>query len=182
MTTGGLLYVLNKFASALQTIANSENPFTNMAEGIKSLVSSVTGAIDEAALRLKSEALKSFAIAIAILVAAVAVLATMDPDRVAFAVGVIGSLTVALGFLGKMSAGIDPKSLTNSFAATALALALSVLIVASAVKKLGDLDTDQLVRGTAAVTAIMGAMTFMAGKLPKTLPNISLASQLDLVG
>lgn len=132
---------------------------------------------------LKADALLKIAKAIGILAASVAVLAMVNPDRLWNAVGALGAVSAILAVLtgvmtlltskmpGKSSIGDASRLAGMGVAITSMSVA--ALIIAVALKKLADLDTKDLLVGSAVFAVIMTAMAVITRWVskPHVLPN-----------
>ncbi|MCD8119762.1 MAG: phage tail tape measure protein, partial [Lachnospiraceae bacterium] len=93
--------------------------------------------------------------AIAILAAAMALIGTIDSDKIDSAfgsiTGLILDLTVAMIALNKLGGNVSGTT-------TMLALAASVLLLSSAMKSLSELDWEGVAKGLVSVTAMLGEL------------------------
>ena len=149
-------------AGIIKFVKNLSGPF----ESFKEIAESVVGVLDSVKDSLKAyqnqinaKILLTIAIAVGILAASLLVLSGIDGPKLA---GSLMALVVAFTLLlGAFSIfqGIDPlaKGAIKS-SAVMIILAVSVFILASAMKKLGELEWDQIARGLTGVIALMGAL------------------------
>lgn len=108
---------------------------------------------------------------------------TADPAAIAGALGVMAGLMVGLGalivVLGKFGNGGGLKQ-----AATIYAIGKTIGLMADAFKKLGNLSTDQIIKGIVGMAAIVGAffvLTKFAPKDPMTIGTM-FAALIAVVG
>ena len=133
-----------------------------------------------------SAELMSIALAVLALSAAVTVLANLDPDRLIQ--GMIG-VTVILGELVAVIEILDHTTTGGKLAgvgATLIGISVGLLVLTSAVKKLGDMDLEQLGKGLVAVGVLLAEMTLALKFMPKSgavsaIGAIELALSLVLV-
>ena len=149
-------------AGIIKFVKNLSGPF----ESFKEIAESVVGVLDSVKDSLKAyqnqinaKVLLTIAIAVGILAASLLVLSGIDGPKLA---GSLMALVVAFTLLlGAFSIfqGIDPlaKGAIKS-SAVMIILAVSVFILASAMKKLGELEWDQIARGLTGVIVLMGAL------------------------
>ena len=133
---------------------------------INKITGSITGAIDSfkelnkaKAQSIKMEAISDLIKSVVLLAGAVALLASMDPNRVMISAGVL--LILAGGLIGLSAAMnvINKKVKPKSIAATAtqmVAAAGSILILAAAIKLLSTIPVGQLIASLIAVGILMG--------------------------
>jgi len=110
---------------------------------------------------LKATTLLMIAAAIALLAASLMVLSKIDPERLNSSLGAITvlvtELVTAMWLLNKT---VNPASMGKiiGLGISLALLAIAVLILASAVKKLGDLGWEQLAKGLTGVAVILGIL------------------------
>lgn len=142
--------------------------FDNMSDGfgiasiidnIKSVLGSVKDALTAYQTDLKAKTLLKIAAAIAILAAAVLVIASIDPVKLAASLGAItvlfselmGTMAIFTKVAGKMKGAITASIMM-------IAMSTAVLILASALKKISNLNPEQLMTGIVGVAAMMGIL------------------------
>jgi len=164
LLASGMLVVSFKLANALEQL-------TSPLEGIGDLIADIGKGLKKwfkaSALKQTSEAVKNFAISIAILVASVYVLTKIKPGDLWGAIGAIAALSailVVLSFaisklnsMGDMS--LDKTGLkVNKMTSQIIPIAFSLLLVAIAVKQLAKLNVNDLVKGGLAIVALGGVL------------------------
>ena len=188
---GGGLITLYKMADAFQNI-------TNPLKALGDVFESVSGAVDKCgdklsktlsslSLSLKAKAVKDFAISLAILVGAIALLTIVNKDRLwdaVKAVGVLSAILVALTYAtSKLSDSLitfkkgDGINIKNAVPGI-LAIATSLLIVAGTIKLIGSMDPDEFKSGILRLVGVMAALgVFMAGLIlvSKKVPGVESA-------
>lgn len=134
------------------------------------LVAGFINILDSKAMMQYAEALKSLSIAILIIVVALVLLASIDPDRLSGAMVslgfIIGMLMVLMNVMKSMfivTKGLGIKSVLASFAMSQAAdamvmLAVAVLLLTFALKMLSDIDDDSMVRG---LIGLIGVITIL---------------------
>lgn len=165
LSFGGIAVAITTFLNRLK------EPFN----GIKDIVKSITGVLDgirgcfEAyQTQLKAGALFKIASAIAILTASIILLSTVDSNALSSAVKAITvlftELMVSMGIVSKMSGKTTGLVKTTT---SMIAIAIAVLIMSSALKKISQLNSDELadgLLGIAGVSAILVTVAKMLGK------------------
>lgn len=138
-----------------------------VSENVTGVLDSVRGSLETWQTNIKTDILLKIAIAVVALVAAITVLASIDPDRLTDALGALTVLFTEL--IGAMT--LFTKLNTNmeqlTGVATMIAMAVAIAILAGAMKSLSDLNVDQITNG---MVAIAGLATVMVA-VSKALSN-----------
>ena len=153
----GALVGLNKFIFGLT------DPFEGVGgvfENVTGILEDVRGCFQTYQETLKANALLKIAGAIAILAAAILVISTIDTDSLVKSLGALTvlfvELSVSLGVLSKINlAGIGG---TFSAVASMIGMSASILILASALKKLSSLDWSGIAKGLVGVGGLMAEL------------------------
>lgn len=119
--------------------------------------------------QLKANVLKTIAVSIAILAGSLFVLSMIDSEKLGASLGVV---TVLMGELFATLAAFDKimkgSQVSMSKISTGLmGLSVSVLILASALKKISGIDSDKLLGSLGVITALLVEMTGVAIVLSK---------------
>lgn len=154
---GGIMAAAMKIYKLVGTISDKfENLFGGDKEGGDSLIDKVKGTLDSLSdtlnnfqTSLKVGQLVTIAIAIGILAASCATLADIPAAKLATAVAAIGGLFVELGIASHLMKGANSKGI--------IALSIAVLLLASAVKKLSEVEN--MGKGLLGVGALLGELT-----------------------
>lgn len=176
--TGGFIYVLKRMGDSLKSFTRLlEGKFTT---GIP-LLDALRGVLLSYQTNLKADTLKKIAIAVGILAGSLFLLSTIPLDKMAIAfAGLTGLALLLMAFFGyfdkiqKISTTgktSDILASTKNFASASIALigiAASLLIMASALKSIAELNLDQLAVG---ITGLL-AITFMLEYLAKTISTL----------
>lgn len=176
-------------ASAIGGIANTIKTFTNAFSGFKDILDSVSGVLNgvrgclEAYQnKLKADTLFKIAAAIAILVASIVVLSLVDSNKLAGSIaaiaGLFTALMTAMAILTKISGSMGKAAKTTTMM---LGLSLSVLILASALKKLSKIDPAQMIIGLAGIGGLVAMLVAASQVMSKNTKTIMKgAAQLIL--
>lgn len=167
-----LLDIFNSgvFATIGASIAYIARAFGELSElgGIKGFLEDIRSTLEAYQNSLKANTIKTIAVAIGILAAALLVLALIPSDKLAGALSAISLLMTELFgsmvIFEKLMAGGIFKSIIKVTAAM-IPLALSLLVLAGAVSILAKLDWGQVARGTIALGVLMGLLTAVAHSL-----------------
>ena len=153
LTTIGI--ALKKFIDKLTAFVSGGSGFLNK---IKDLLSGVQNSLKAWQENLKANILLKIAGAIAILAASLFLLATIDPVRLASALGAITGLFLELfgsmKLFSMMMHGDGFRSMSKITTAM-LGLSTSVLILSFAMKNLATLSWEEIAKGLAAMGGIM---------------------------
>ena len=140
-----------------------------VSENVTGVLDSVRGSLETWQTNIKTDILLKIAVAVVALVAAITVLASIDPDRLTDALGALTVLFTEL--IGAMT--LFTKLNTNmeqlTGVATMIAMAVAIAILAGVMKSLSDLNVDQITNG---MVAIAGLATVMVA-VSKALSNDS---------
>lgn len=172
---GKLLMSLSNFIDVLKKgkeasegggpFAAIKEAFDGITDKISKTFESLTDAISGFQEKIHGKDLKSIAIAIGILAVSIALLASIDSDKMANGIAGIGA---AMGVLiGSMKALEIESNLANPRAMSALAtslikMAVAAGILALSVKLLSGIDMDSLQVGLIGVVSLIGALTVSA--------------------
>ena len=169
----GSLVVVNKFTDVLDKFAS---PFENLGEMLGSIGSffedlgdGLKSTLKASAMEKRSKAILNMAIAIGILAASVALLTQLDTEgKLLGAVATIGALAAVVGamywLVGKYG-DVGSTVKISGFALAMVGIAAALLLVTTAVKRLGKIDPSSLKNGVTAI-ALLGAM--MVGLVAST--------------
>lgn len=138
----------------------------NKMNSSSNLWGAITGLIDAKAMDKNATSLIKVAAAVMVLAVAVKMLASMSWEELAKGLVSVAALLLAMTVaLNKM-----PKNSTRGSAA-ALAMAVAITILASAVKKFGSLSWEELGKGLLGTVALIAAMTIALRAFPKDAPK-----------
>lgn len=156
---GGIAVAITKF---LSSVSKPFEGFGSILEGFKGILEGVTGVLDGVRgcfeayqTKLKADSLMKIAVAIGILAASIVAISLIDSDKLSASLGSItvlfGNLLAAMAIYNTISGSTGKVSKAN---AAMIAMSVSVLILASALKKLSDLQWDELARGLTGVASL----------------------------
>lgn len=172
---GALASITVSITKFTNSMSNAVNSFSGIFDGVKGIFEGVNDVLDEVSgtlkayqTSIKSGALIKIAGAIAILAASLFLLSMIDSEKLA---GSLTAITVLFGELYGFMALMDKASSNSGFggiakmSASMLVLSTSVLILSSALKKISDLDWDELLRGLVGIGALSAILTASAKSL-----------------
>ena len=132
-------------------------------EGVKGILDSVRGCFEAFQQNLQAKTLLKIASAIAILTASIVVLSLVDPEKLGNALSAITILFVEL--IGAMTAFTklcqNSKGTIKSSTAM-IAMSISILILASALKKISDLSWEGIAKGLTGIAGLAVIVTAVA--------------------
>lgn len=167
---GAIAVGIIKFVGAIKEQLDS---IGSIKESFIGILDSVRGCFEAYQSQLQAGTLLKIASAIAILVASLVALSLIDSAKLSAALGAItvlfADLMASMAIFNKIS-GMASGVIRSTTAL--LAISTSVLILASALKKLGDLDAKQLATGLTGVAGLTATMIVAAKSLGKGGPTI----------
>lgn len=167
---GAIAVGITKFVGAIKEQLDS---IGSIKESFIGILDSVRGCFEAYQSQLQAGTLLKIASAIAILVASLVTLSLIDSAKLSAALGAItvlfADLMASMAVFNKISG--QASGVIRSTTAM-LAISTSVLILASALKKLGDLDVKQLATGLTGVVGLTATMIVAAKSLSKGGPTI----------
>lgn len=167
---GAIAVGITKFVGAIKEQLDS---IGSIKESFIGILDSVRGCFEAYQSQLQDGTLLKIASAIAILVASLVALSLIDSAKLSAALGAItvlfADLMASMAVFNKISG--QASGVIRSTTAM-LAISTSVLILASALKKLGDLDAKQLATGLTGVVGLTATMIVAAKSLSKGGPTI----------
>lgn len=167
---GAIAVGIAKFVGAIKEQLDS---IGSIKESFIGILDSVRGCFEAYQSQLQAGTLLKIASAIAILVASLVALSLIDSAKLSAALGAItvlfADLMASMAVFNKISG--QASGVIRSTTAM-LAISTAVLILASALKKLGDLDAKQLATGLIGVAGLTATMIVAAKSLGKGGPTI----------
>lgn len=159
------LYVSNKTAKALVSIGAA---FENLTEGIADFGKGLGKNLAAEGIKKKAEALKMFAIAIAIMAASLIVLSFVPVDKLLTGAIALGVLVIALlaiskalekfgGALLDFDASAKKVNFKN-VGVRLIQIGAALLLMSFAVKVIGGMDTGSAVKGLLGLTYLVGLL------------------------
>ena len=167
---GAIAVGITKFVGAIKEQLDS---IGSIKESFIGILDSVRGCFEAYQSQLQAGTLLKIASAIAILVASLVALSLIDSAKLSAALSAItvlfADLMASMAVFNKISG--QASGVIRSTTAM-LAISTSVLILASALKKLGNLDAKQLATGLTGVAGLTATMIVAAKSLGKGGPTI----------
>ena len=172
----GTMKTINTLAKAITSFSNLIDGLADITKGVKNILDNVAGVIGQVKaigqafegllksmkLAVRAEAIKSFAIAIAILAASVILLTFVKPKKLWMSVGIITALAgviVAMSFaISKMGDGPDGALKVGKFALVILAFGTVLYMMSKIIKQMAKLSWEELFVGIVGLITITGLM------------------------
>ena len=151
---GGILVKITKLINSFADIASGAADFAAQISGI---LDGVRGSLQAYQNQLKAKTLISIATAIGILAGALFVISNIPADKMAVALagitGLMGDLAAMMALFNKFGGISNVKSYSSM-----ILMATAVTILAGALKKIGDLNLQQMAIGLTGITVLMGEL------------------------
>lgn len=171
ISLAGIAVGINKF---LKGITDAVSDVTKLTDKIKGILDSVRGCFEAYQTQLKAGTLIKIASAIAILTGAIVVLSLIDSAKLASAItaltGLFAELMTSMAIFTKISGDLKNAGKT---ATIMLGLSVSVLILASALKKIASLSWNEIAKGLTGITVISGVLAGVAKVISKDEKTIA---------
>ena len=182
-TAAGALLFLKKLGDAIEAFSAPFEGVGNVLYSTAEVVKNFSGVLGSLSTAIKAKAIQSIAIAIAILVGAVIALTFVKPSKVWASIGAIAALATIIGALSVVVGKFGPTESVDfgKIAIMVLALSGAMLLMASALKKIGSLNPDQAEQAFRGFVIIMGsliAFLYVCGSVIKG----KAAQNIDKVG
>lgn len=171
ISLAGIAVGINKF---LKGITDAVSNVTKLTDQIKGILDSVRGCFEAYQTQLKAGTLIKIASAIAILTGAIVVLSLIDSAKLASAItaltGLFAELMASMAIFTKISGDLKKATKTVTIM---LGLSVSVLILASALKKIAALSWNEIAKGLRGITVVSGVLVGVAKVISKDEKTIA---------
>ncbi|MFA5655108.1 MAG: tape measure protein [Dysgonamonadaceae bacterium] len=150
----GILFGIKKFIDSLTKITDSAGGFLS---GITGIFDGVRGCLEAYQSNLKANVLLKIAIAIGILAAALLTISMIDSEKLTVSLGAMTIMFVELfAAMSAFSTLTGPRGFLAMAKITTgmIGLSVAVLILASAMQKLGNLDWDGVIKGLVGIAGL----------------------------
>lgn len=131
--------------------------------GIKN---ALTGMLDASAFKTQMKGIKKFATAIAILAIALKIISTIEPERLASSIAALSIVIFEMVAVANILSKNSSKMLKG--ASSMVPFALGIVILSAAVKIFSKMSWEELAKGMAAFTVIIGSVVGASIALSKT--------------
>ena len=155
---GGLIavvYFLKKIQDLLNKLLSPMEGFAKLEGSISKVLDAFSDNLKAKKWTIYAEAIKSVAISLAIMSAALIALSYVDPKKLGMSLLIMAGLIAELVVLLAVASKIDPASFAK-MAVMVLSLSVALLIMSSVVKKLSKIDPKKAAAGIIAMTLMFG--------------------------
>lgn len=159
LMSGALLWVLKQLVNVLDSIVSPLEGVTKVLGSFSRVLDGFTSIEAAYAKNLKAKAFKEIAEAIGILAVAITALSFIDTGKLWSVIGAIAALSAILGLL---SFAVSKMNLDGGdfakFGVFVVALGVSIKLMASAIKTIGEMNIGQATQGIAGLIVIIGML------------------------
>lgn len=143
---GGIFLFVKQVIKSLKSVNEVASGFSKVVEGI-------TGSLEAFQKKLKADAILKIAIAIGILTLSVVALSMIPTEALYKALGALSVICIelSLGMMVLQKASVASPGLSTKL----IALGIAIIFIASAVKKLSDIDSGKMQTGVQGLAAIL---------------------------
>ena len=164
-----ILLKLKSIVGGLKDFSESAGDFL---ENIKGIFEGVTGCLEGMQKKLQAEALSKIATAIAILAASLLVLSLINPDRMDDAImGITMLFTELLASMAVFNKIGGVKDGVIKTISMMIAMSISVLMLAGALKIISTIDTQGMITGVLGIAAVMAILVAAIKSLQSSDPK-----------
>lgn len=180
--TSDIVKVVGAFAAPMEglgdLLSGVGEVLEESAKSISKVIKSFSNVMNSYAMSIKANALKSIAIAIGILAGSVFLLAQLDTGKLWSSIGAMAALAVVLGTLSLAVGKFGPdKALSfNGFALAVVGISASLLIMATAMKKLSSINPDQYAQTLGGFVALVGSIIAIVAAYGKLVTGPAAAN------
>lgn len=154
----GLIFTLISGVTKLvDSLKSGTDSFKGLVDNIQTLLDGVAGALKAWQNDLNAGALKKIATALLILAGALLILSMIDTDKMLVSLGAATTMMVELMVAMKVLEKFVKPGITTMMATGVglVSFSLAILLMAGALKKISDIDTDKMLGSLGALSAII---------------------------
>lgn len=160
ISLGGIAVGITKFMNSL---TKSFDDVGSLLDNVKGILDGVRGCFEAYQTQLKARTLLKIASAIAVLAAAIVTISLIDSGKLTASLGAItvlfAELMASMAIFSRISGEV--KGVVKGTAAM-IGVSTSVLLLASALKKISDIEPEQMVVALAGIAGLMTALVAAA--------------------
>ncbi len=176
---GVVLVGIRNFVFSLKKVVKTGG---NVLENLTGILDDVRGSLVAFQQELKSKILLNIAVAVGILAASLAVLSSIDPNKLAPSLVAMTTmfteLMASMALFGKFVMGPAGIKATLTLTTTLMAMSSAILLLSFAMKNLSDLDWSEVAKG---LTSVVGLMLILSASA-KIFSTISGSMMKDAGG
>ena len=153
-------------SAALIKLQGVFKSFKGVADNAAGILESVKGVLESYQKDIEAKTLIKIASAVAILVGSIWVLSSIDGASLVKGIGAMGLLMAELMLCFKVLTKMGKDEIYTRSSLALISLSLSLLILGSAIKKIGSLNFGQMMTGLIGLAGAMGVLTAAIHLLP----------------
>lgn len=164
----GIINLINKFKDTVKAGTDFVNSISGVFDGVKNILNGFANG-------LNAKALLKIAAAIGILALSLVIISGIDSGKIMTSLGAMaGLIAEMIATLTILAKTLDVKTTRGllKLATSMTVMSVGVLILASAIKNISDLNWDQVTRGLVAIGVICGEIVLTAKALAKNEGSI----------
>ena len=152
IAVGGIALSISKF---LKSVTEPLEGVNNILKGVTGVLDGVRGCLEAYQTNLKAGTLLKIGAAIALLASSIVAISLIDSDKLSASLGAITVLFAnLLGAMAIFEKIAGSKTKVTKACSAMIAMSVAVSILAGALKKVSDLDWDELARGLVGIAGL----------------------------
>lgn len=171
INSGSLAALTAGIFSFVKGIKSGMKPVTGVIDSVKEILGGLKDTLEAYQNNIKAKTLLTIAGAVGVLTVSLLVLSTIEPDKVTNGLtaiaGLLGEVMGSMAIFSKIAGNSSSSSLAK-LSTSLIMLSVAVLLLTSAVKKLSDLNDDELTGGLIGIGVLIGELTVAAKILSTT--------------
>ena len=171
---------VERISTSLSSAVELFDPVNGILKSIKGTIKAFTGVLKQQAFKTQAEATLEMAAAVGVLALSLTLLASIDPDKIGKALGLLGAMVVLMGSIGVLSVALTKVSseakVINNTTLTIIALGIAVNLLATACDKLAKtfqsldmMGTTDVITGLGVMLGGIAAVIYYSGTVSKEL-------------
>lgn len=171
---------VERISTSLSSAVELFDPVKGILKSIKGTIKEFTGVLKQQAFKTQAEATLEMAAAVGVLALSLTLLASIDPDKIGKALGLLGAMVVLMGSIGVLSVALTKVSseakVINNTTLTIIALGIAVNLLATACDKLAKtfqsldmMGTTDVITGLGVMLGGIAAVIYYSGTVSKEL-------------
>lgn len=192
--------VVTKISSVIKNSSKAADKLGDMFEGIdenfKKISESISGYFDALKTKVRTDAIKDFAVAILMITGSIVVLTLIDPaslikavTAIAVVAGIMLAVVAILNEINQNSAtfikNLGDRNIFKqipSFSKQLIAISASLIIASIALKSIAKLDLSQILKGLLGLAGMALVMTAVIGALSKMAFDKAVVKNISKIG
>lgn len=146
--------------------------FDWIGDKVGQMLGPIGDALNEFQNKLKSDSLRNIAIAIGVIAASVWALAALSPEQIISSLSAVTAGLIELAAMFEFLSTTDPADNMGTASSALIKMAAAVLILAIAMKKIGNMDPDAFEQGLVGLMVVMAMVAGMIVVMDQFSSNI----------